>query len=91
MLKPRLIKELYRRGLVPGQFERILEAGFSSGADVTAFRELLGMRVQRFADAMGIPLELLESMEASSESPSPKFVRRLERAANDPGAFFEMK
>jgi DNA-binding transcriptional regulator YiaG len=91
MMKPRLIKELYRRGLVPGQFERILKAGFTTGADVTAFRELLGMRIERFANALGIPVELLQSMEASTEPPSPKFVRRLEKAATDPGAFFEMK
>jgi DNA-binding transcriptional regulator YiaG len=91
MAKPRLNKELYRRGLTPEQFERFLSPGFESGADVLAFRELLGMKPERFAGALGIPLELLREMETNAESPSPKFQRRLSKAALEPGTFFEME
>ena len=90
MAKPVLSKEQFQRGLVPQQFEVILQRGFQAGDQVVAFRDLLAMTQEHFASALGIPLTLLEEMESSSEPPSPKLQRRLMRAASEPGAFQAM-
>lgn len=91
MTKPRLSRELFQLGLTPRDFERALEQGFQSGRDVTAFRQLLKLDVAAFASALGIPEDLLLTLEQSPEPPSPKLVRRLMKAASDPATFRQME